>query len=138
VNHLNTLHRSFRRFRAAEDGNASVEFTVLLPVFMGLILFAADTATIFTRQSNMWSVSQQTARIVSRHGLDAAAAATFAAGLLRQGDYTPDVTVEVDEDTQIVTVVVTADSAKLAPFGILSRALDERVSVSVSQALEPI
>jgi Flp pilus assembly protein TadG len=134
---LKTLHRSCRRFLSAEAGNASVEFTVLLPVFMGLVVFAADTATIFTRQSNMWSVSQQTARIVSRHGLDAKAAEEFAADLLRQGSYTPEVTVEVDQDTQIVTVVVTADSARLAPFGILSRALDDQVSVSVSQALEP-
>lgn len=134
---LKTLPASCRRFLTAEDGNASVEFTVLLPVFMGLVVFAADTATIFTRQSNMWSVSQQTARIVSRHGLDAEAAQAFAADLLRQGDYTPDVTVEVDDDTQIVTVVVVAESAKLAPFGILSRALDDQVSVSVSQALEP-
>lgn len=134
---LKMLPRSCCRFLIAEDGNASVEFTVLLPVFMGLILFAADTATIFTRQSNMWNVSQQTARIVSRHGLDAEAAQAFAADLLRQGDYTPDVTVEVDNDTQIVTVMVVAESAKLAPFGILSRALDDQVSVSVSQALEP-
>jgi hypothetical protein len=33
--------------------------------------------------------------------------------------------------------MVTADAAELAPFGILSRALDDEVSVSVSQALEP-
>jgi Flp pilus assembly protein TadG len=134
---LKTLPCSIRGFLAAEDGNASVEFTVLLPVFMGLVVFAADTATIFTRQSNMWSVSQQTARIVSRHGLDAEAAEAFAAGLLSQGSYVPDVTVDVDSDTQIVTVVVTAESAQLAPFGILSRALDDRLTVSVSQALEP-
>jgi Flp pilus assembly protein TadG len=134
---LIVLPRSCRRFLSAEDGSASVEFTVLLPVFMGLIVFAADTATIFTRQSNMWSVSQQTARIVSRHGLDAEKAEAFASDLLRQGSYTPDVTVQVDDDTQIVTVVVIAESAKLAPFGILSRVLDDRVSVSVSQALEP-
>lgn len=134
---LTMLPGNCRRFLRAEDGNASVEFTVLLPVFMGLIIFAADTATLFTRQSNMWSVSQQTARIVSRHGLDADAAEAFAADLLRQGSYTPDVTVEVDDDTQVVTVVVVAESAKLAPFGILSRAMDDQVSVSVTQALEP-
>lgn len=134
---LNALPGKCGSFLTSEDGNASVEFTVLLPVFMGLIAFAADTATIFTRQSNMWSVSQQTARIVSRHGLDAEAAEVFAVGLLRQGGYAPDVTVRVDGDTQIVTVVVTAESAELAPFGILSRALDDKVSVSVSQALEP-
>jgi Flp pilus assembly protein TadG len=135
---LRTLQRSFRCFLRNEDGNASVEFTVLLPVFMGLVVFAADTATIFTRQSNMWSVSQQTARIVSRHGLDAEAAEEFATNLLRQGGYAPDVTVTVDADTQIVTVVVAASSTELAPFGILSRALEDRVVVTVSQALEPV
>jgi Flp pilus assembly protein TadG len=138
VHFVKTLQSSCRRFLIAEDGNASVEFTVLLPVFMGLIVFAADTATIFTRQSNMWSVSQQTARIVSRHGLDAEAAEKFATDLLRQGGYAPDVTVTVDADTQIVTVMVAAKSAELAPFGILSRALADKVIVTVSQALEPV
>ena len=133
-----TQPRNCSRFLVCEDGSASIEFTVLLPAFMGLIVFAADTATIFTRQSNMWSVSQQTARIVSRHGLDADAAEEFAADLLRQGSYTPDVSVTVDTDTQIVTVVVTALSAELAPFGMISRALDDNVTVSVSQALEPV
>lgn len=126
-----------RSFLAAEDGNASVEFTVLLPVFMGLVVFAADTATIFTRQSNMLSVSQQTARIVSRHALDAEAAEVFASGLLRQGGYSPDVTVDIDSDTQIVTVVISAASDEIAPFGIISRALGRELTVSVSQALEP-
>mgnify|MGYP000176151432 FL=1 len=130
--------RRCRRFLCAEDGTATVEFTLILPAFLGLIVFAADTATVFTRQSNLWSVSQQTARIVSRHGLDADAAVLFATDLLRQGSYTPEVTVTVDAVTQIVTVVVTAETAQLAPFGILSRALNDRVSVSVSQALEPV
>ena len=133
-----TLPHRCRRFLLDEGGNASVEFTVLLPAFLGLVVFAADTATIFTRQSNMWSVSQQTARIVSRHGLDADGAVRFATDLLRQGSYAPEVTVTVNDDTQIVTVVVTAETAKLAPLGILSRALEDKVSVSVSQALEPV
>jgi Flp pilus assembly protein TadG len=137
VEDLSELFRSCRSFLAAEHGNASVEFTVLLPVFMGLVVFAADTATIFTRQSNMLSVSQQTARIVSRHALDAEAAEAFASDLLRQGGYNPDVTVDIDADTQIVTVVISAASDEIAPFGIISRALDNELTVSVSQALEP-
>jgi hypothetical protein len=104
---------------------------------MGLVVFAADTATIFTRQSNMLSVSQQTARIVSRHALDAEAAEVFASGLLRQGGYSPEVTVDIDADTQIVTVVISAASDEIAPFGIISRALGKELTVSVSQALEP-
>ena len=127
-----------RHYIFSEGGSATIEFTLLLPAFLGLIVFAADTATSFTRQSNLWNVSQQTARIVSRHGLDAEAAAQYATDLLRQGSYAPEVSVTVDTDTQIVTVVVTAESTELAPFGIISRALSDEVSVTVSQALEPI
>jgi Flp pilus assembly protein TadG len=127
-----------RHYLFAEDGSATIEFTLLLPAFLGLIVFAADTATSFTRQSNLWNVSQQTARIVSRHGLDADAAVQYATDLLRQGSYAPEVSVTVDTETQLVTVVVTAESDELAPFGIISRALSDEVSVTVSQALEPI
>ena len=131
-------HGPIRRFLHVTDGSAAVEFTMLVPAFLGFILFAADTATSYTRQSNLWSVSQQTARIVSRHGLDAEAGARFAEEHMRIGDYTPDVVVTINEADQLVTVVVTADSAELAPFGILSRALSDNISVTVSQALEPI
>lgn len=133
-----TLRNRFRRFLYAEDGTATVEFTMLVPAFFGLVLFAADTATSFTRQSNMWSISQQTARIVARHGLDATAAADFAKDQLRMGAYAPDVAVTFDEGQQRVTVVITAATAQLAPFGFLSRTMADTISVSVSQALEPI
>ena len=132
------IHQPIRRFLRASDGTATVEFAMLVPAFLGFILFAADTATSYTRQSNLWSVSQQTARIVSRHGLDAEAGARFAEDHLRIGDYTPDVVVTIDEADQLVTVRVTADSSVLAPFGILSPILPDSISVTVSQALEPI
>jgi Flp pilus assembly protein TadG len=132
------IHESIRRFLRTRDGSATVEFTMLVPAFLGFILFAADTATSYTRQSNLWSVSQQTARIVSRHGMDAEAGARFAEDHLRVGDYTPDVVVMINEAEQLVTVRVTADSSVLAPFGILSRSLSDSITVTVSQALEPI
>ncbi|MCU0826578.1 MAG: hypothetical protein MUE52_04065 [Tabrizicola sp.] len=135
---LKTLASIVRGFLSAEEGNATIEFTVLLPVYMGLIVLATDTASIFVRQSNMMDVSLQTARIVSRHALDADAAEVFASNLLRQGSYTPEVLVQVDAEAQTVTVRVTADLAELVPFGVLSRALNDRLSVTVSHALEPI
>lgn len=127
-----------RRFLRSTDGSASVEFALLVPAFLGMVLFAADTATSFTRQSNIWNISQQTARIVARHGLDPEAAALFAQGQLRFSGHTPEVVITVDEQHQQVTVVVTAESMALAPFGFLSRTMADTVSVSVSQALEPI
>ena len=132
------LRDKCRDFLRREGGSASVEFTMIVPAFLSFIVFAADTATSYMRQSNIWTVSQQTARIVSRHGLDAAEGAQFAEDRLRIGSYTPEVAVTINEADQIVTVVVTIDSARLAPLGLLSRAMADTVSVSVSQALEPI
>jgi Flp pilus assembly protein TadG len=128
----------FCRFLRGEDGGGTVEFTLLVPAFLSFIVFAADTATSYSRQSNLWSVSQQTARIVARHGMDAAEGARFAAERMRIGDYTPEIAVNVDEGAQLVTVVVTADAAAIAPFGLLRRAFRGPVTVAVSQALEPI
>jgi Flp pilus assembly protein TadG len=132
------LRHRCRSFLRAEDGSATVEFAILVPAFLGLVLFAADTAASFTRQSNMLSVSQETARIVARHGLDAAGAAGFARDRLRTASYTPEVAVTLDEVHQRVTVVVTSATSEIAPFGFLTRAMSDTISVSVSQALEPI
>jgi Flp pilus assembly protein TadG len=121
----------------SEDGGATVEFTLLVPAFLSLMLFTADTSMIFLRQSSIWNVSQETARIVARHGLDIEDAEAFARDRLRLGDYTPDVAISIDQPGQLVTVLVTARSSKLAPFGFLSRTMADTVSVSVSQSLEP-
>lgn len=132
------LRKRLTCFLRADTGSATVEFTLWVPAFLGILLLGADAATAFTRQSNFWRVSHETARIVSRHALDAEAGADFARDRLRIGNYVPEVVVMIDDETQIVTVSVTADTEQMAPFGILAFALGERVIFTVSQALEPI
>ena len=132
------LHKRLSSFLRADAGNATVEFTLWVPVFIGILLLGADASAAFTRQSNFWSVSYETARIVSRHALDAKAGADFARDHMRIGSYTPEVAVTIDQMTQTVTVLVTADFGKMAPFGILAIGLDQEVSFAVSQTLEPI
>ena len=78
------------------------------------------------------------ARIVSRHGLDSVAAEKYAALNARFGDYTPDVSVKVDAMTSTVTVTITGQSHKMAPFGVLGFAMGNTVSAQVVQTLEPI
>ena len=131
-----TWHKTCHRFLRSTRGSATVEFAVILPAFFTFILIAADTSTAFTRISQMWSVSQQTARIVSRHGLDSDGGEDYAQAQL--SGYAPDVAVTVDEAKQLVTVVVSVEAADIAPFGIISHTLSDKVSVSFSQALEPI
>jgi Flp pilus assembly protein TadG len=132
------LQTRFLSFGRAEAGSATVEFTLWVPVFLGILLLGADASAAFTQQANFWRVTNETARIVSRHALDAEGGAAFARDKMRIGNYVPTVKVTVDDATQIVTVSVTADAEQLAPLGILSFALDDTVSFSVSQALEPI
>lgn len=135
---LMTPRQRLRHFLRAGDGSATVEFTMIVPAFLGFVLFAADASTSFTRQSTLWNVSQQTARIVARHALDAEGGARYAQDQLSFGATPPEVVVTIDAATQMVTVVVTVETAAMAPFGILQFALQDRMSVSVSQALEPI
>ena len=127
--------RSF--FSTCEEGSVSVEFAIWTPAFLAVILLGADTSLSFSRQSNYWNVAYETARIVSRHGMDSTDAALHAQGEMEIGSYRPEVAVNIDEATQVVTVTVTAEAAEMAPFGILARALGETVSISVSKALEP-
>jgi hypothetical protein len=109
-----------------------------VPAFLGILLLGADASTSFTRQSALWNASYDTARIVARHALDAAAGEAYARARMRMGDYVPEVRVTVDAAAQLVTVEVRAAPERMAPFGILALALGDRVSVRVSQALEPI
>ena len=125
-------------FLRAETGSATVEFTLWVPVFLGILLLGADASVAFTRQANFWRITNETARIVSRHALDAEGGAAFARGKMQVGTYVPEIRVTIDDKTQIVTVSVTADADQVAPLGILSFALGDSVSFSVSQALEPI
>ncbi len=132
------VRKHLSSFLRAESGSATVEFTLWVPAFLAILLLGADASASFTRQSNFWNVSQETARIVSRHALDAEEGEAFARDRMRIGDYVPEVDVTVDETTQTVTVLVTANAREMAPFGILAMALGDRVAVSVSRTLEPI
>jgi Flp pilus assembly protein TadG len=130
--------RAFRAFRKRTDGGVTVEFVLWLPVFLALIMLSTDASIMFMRQSNFWSVSRDTARIVSRHGFDTAAAEQYAAVNARFGDYTPKVSVKVDQITSTVTVTITAQSERMAPFGVIGMAMGNTVSAQVTQTLEPI
>lgn len=132
------LLNKIRAFRADTGGSATVEFTLWVPAFLSIIMLTADASVLFTQQSNFWNVSQETARIVSRHALSATEGADYARKQLRFGAYVPDVVVSIDDRTQLVTVTVTGQSSAMAPFGILALTLSNHISVEVSQALEPI
>jgi len=103
---------------------------------MAIILLAADTSLVFMRQSNFWNVSRDTARIVSRHAMDADAAEAYARNHAAFGGYTPDV--DVDISAGDVTVTITGLADKMAPFGLLGFVVNDNISASITHELEPI
>ena len=129
---------ALRSFRDSSSGSVTVEFVLWVPVFLGLLLLSVDTSLIFMHQSNFWNVSRDTARIVSRHGLDAIAGAAYARSHVRYDSYTPDVSVQIDQLSASVIVTISGQAKELAPFGILGFVLGDTVTARVTQALEPI
>lgn len=128
----------FRSFGNDTRGSVTVEFVMWVPIFLGVFLTLADVSMLYLRQSGMMTVSQDTARIVSRHALDPESAADYARGEARIGSYSPDVTVEVDEAAATVTVTISAEATEIAPFGVFSYAMGDKITTKVTRSLEPI
>ncbi len=132
-------HMSFRpvsNFLSDQRGSLSIEFVLWLPAFAFLLLLAADSTMAFMRQSQMWQVSRETARIVSRYGMDELTAETYAATMATIGETVP--TVDVGFANAEVSVAMTMPLASMAPFGVLGFLPSQNVSVTVTHAMEPL
>ena len=124
-----------KRFFDREGGAVTVEFVLWLPLLLAVLLVAVDASVLYMRQSNLWQVSRDTARIVSRHAMDEQTAETYAVLQSKLGSTIP--TVDVQIAGPLVTVRMAADLAELAPIGILNFALTEQLSAEITHALEP-
>lgn len=124
-----------RNFLKCERGSVTVEFVLWLPFFAFLLLFAADATLVFMRQSQMWQVSRETARVVARHGMDELTAETYASSVGSVGTLVP--TVDVSMASARVTVDMALPLEGLAPFGVLAWVYGEQLRVRVTHAIEP-
>lgn len=125
-----------RSFRRDEGGSTTIEFVLWVPLLFTLLLFATDVTLAFMRQSHVWQVSRETARIVARHGMDEAAAETFAQEKGAMGTSIPEVDVSFEGMDVVVTMSLEASS--LTPFNTLGLLLGDRVSSRVTHAMEPM
>lgn len=124
-----------RSFKRDEEGNTTIEFVLWFPLLVFLLLFATDVTMAFMRQSHVWQVSRETARIVSRHGMDEAAAEAFARDKGRMGASIPDV--DVSFEGSDVVVVMSLPTATLTPFNTLGLVIGNQVTTRVTHAMEP-
>jgi Flp pilus assembly protein TadG len=125
-----------RSFRRDERGSTTIEFVLWVPLLLTLLLFATDVTLAFMRQSQVWQVSRETARIVSRHGMDAIAAEAYAREIGTMGSSIPEVEVAFDGSDVVVTMSLASSS--LTPFNTLGLLLGDRITTRVTHTMEPL
>lgn len=64
--------RCMSRFLRDQKGAVTIEFTVLVPIFVLLLVFFADAAVIYMTHSEMFKVARDTARRMSTGQLETA------------------------------------------------------------------
>lgn len=127
---------TFQSFRKDETGSTTVEFVLWIPFIFAFVLIAADATLAFMRQSQMWQVSRETARIVSRHGMNETTAEAFASLQATIGTTAPDV--DVSFASGDVTVSIAMPMEAMAPFGILAFVTSDTMITRVTHTMEPI
>ncbi len=125
----------FGGFQRNEDGSATIEFVLWVPIIFSLVLLATDVSIAFMRQSQSWQVARDTARIVSRHGMTENAAVTYAEENTKFGSTTPAVTVR--SNGSVVEVSISTPANAMTVFGTINFALGESITTRVVHAMEP-
>ena len=122
-------------FARDENGGVTVEFVLWAPVFCALIAGAVDISLAFMNQSNFWNVARDTARLVSRHAMDADEAKAYAESNAIFGKTEPTATVTIDTNEVIVTI--TAPATTVDAFGIFGIFEGTTIKAEVRHNLEP-
>ena len=132
---VRNFRRLLSRFKSSEDGAVTVDFVMWMPVLMALLLIATDATVGFMRQAHMWQTSREAARVVSRYGMDEAAAEAYLQAELRIGEKIPQV--DVTYTGGDVSVKTTMPIRAMMPFNTFSFALDDNVTTFVTHTMEP-
>ena len=123
------------KFCRNESGSVTIEFVLWLPLALFLVLLAVDATFAFVGLSNMWQVSRETARVLSRYGMsdsDAIATAEAAGSFIGN---TP--TVSIAYNSGDVVVAMSMPAAGLTPFGIFGWTPSQNITTVVSHTMEP-
>ena len=106
------------------------------PLIMALLLLAVDATMAFMRQSHLWQVSREAARIVSRFEMTEAQAETYVRQQAEINGVQPTVDVRFEFANVIVESSLGIQTA--APFGALRWVAGETINARVTHAMEPL
>lgn len=130
------IFRRPRIFLRSEKGTATIEFVLIVPLFLALMAICVDASTLYTRQSVMLNVARDTARIVSRNAMTATEAKAYAERIASTQAATATATVGIVSG--YVTVSITAPAQDLAPMGIITFVTGSTVRATSTSIMEPV
>jgi len=123
------------KFCRDENGSVTIEFVLWLPLALYLVVMAVDATFAFLGLTNMWQVSRETARVMSRYGMSEADAEAQAATSGTFLGITP--TVSIAYNSGDVVVAMSMPAQGLTPFGVFGFTSSTNITTVVSHAMEP-
>ncbi len=127
------LARSVARFKKQQDGAAVVEFALVLPVLIMLLLGIFEFSWLFFQRHNILTAAERGARGVATQTLTSAEAKTEAEASLSSWNITSTVTIVEPDPSNVndrdVVVRISAPVQSLSMTGFFNSVLPSEISV---------
>ena len=126
--------RCFDRFIRDQQGSATIEFVLWVPVILALLVIVIDATTLYVTHKEMWNVARDAARrvVTNPEKYDEEAVRTYVdnAMNLREFPYTVNSSCDSLTDSAEVIIQLRVNDMAIAgysPLAILGRTMTARV-----------
>lgn len=127
--------RTLQHLAGDESGAVSLEFTVLVPFFVMLMVFFADATVIYLTHTEMFNAAREISRRASTGELqDQSQAQAYATKKLYLGERTYYVDVDFADDDKMVTIAIPLYDAAI--FGVFFRPILGQALIAVATTSE--
>ncbi|MEM7613687.1 MAG: TadE/TadG family type IV pilus assembly protein [Pseudomonadota bacterium] len=126
---------SLKEFRKREDGTATVEFVLWVPIFILILGFVVDVTSVMLQQSRYYDIARDASRQVALGLKTPSEARTDVETVLGAG-----ISVSVSQDAQFATTTISAPLRELVTFFNavpLSGSIESSVSMFRESAASP-
>ena len=125
-----------KKFVQDNRGSVTIEFVIWLPFIGALLTFFAEVAFLFTVNAAMWSTTHDITRRLAHHQIQSSDAD---ADFREQSFFASrDYRIDVEEDSEMVTVTVRLRVSDATLLGEIGRWISGDLSSRVSMFREPV
>jgi len=121
-------------FFECEDGTATVEAVIWLPLFFWVIGASVDATLLMKAQTDLWSVASNTSRMVALNRMTPSEAKTFAVSQALHGE---NYDVQVTSNGSTVMTTVSRSHDDIPHFGLIPSSF-RNVSAHATYRIEPV